>query len=197
MLFSTLTRCRCCPLHACFSMRGRMQVIYIAPLKALVRERMDDWGAPGKFCQVSGMMMMVGGRVRRGAGREAERGAASRAGHIRRGRLCGFRGCGAAARCICGHMCGVSVVWRWGWRGAGGAPQVLGKSMVELTGDYTPDLRALLGADIIIATPEKWDGISRQWQTRGYAKKVSGRARDGRLRCNTIRYCSQPINQLV
>lgn len=29
-----------------------LQVIYIAPLKALVRERMDDWGAPGKFCQV-------------------------------------------------------------------------------------------------------------------------------------------------
>lgn len=50
--------------------------------------------------------------------------------------------------------------------------QVLGKSMVELTGDYTPDLRALLAADIIIATPEKWDGISRQWQSRAYAKKV-------------------------
>jgi len=37
----------------------------------------------------------------------------------------------------------------------------LGKKMVELTGDYTPDLRALLSADVIIATPEKWDGISR------------------------------------
>jgi hypothetical protein len=35
-------------------------------------------------------------------------------------------------------------------------------------GDYTPDLRALLAADIIIATPEKWDGISRNWQTRGW-----------------------------
>lgn len=34
-------------------------------------------------------------------------------------------------------------------------------------GDYTPDLKALLAADIIIATPEKWDGISRNWQTRG------------------------------
>ncbi len=39
-------------------------------------------------------------------------------------------------------------------------------------GDYTPDLRALLNADIIICTPEKWDGISRAWQTRGYVKKV-------------------------
>jgi hypothetical protein len=41
-------------------------------------------------------------------------------------------------------------------------------------GDYTPDLAALLSADIIIATPEKWDGISRNWQSRGYVKKVRG-----------------------
>ncbi len=39
-------------------------------------------------------------------------------------------------------------------------------------GDFTPDLRALLAADIIIATPEKWDGISRNWQTRAYVKQV-------------------------
>ena len=48
----------------------------------------------------------------------------------------------------------------------------LGKKMVELTGDYTPDLRALLSADIIICTPEKWDGISRNWQNRTYVQKV-------------------------
>jgi hypothetical protein len=42
------------------------------------------------------------------------------------------------------------------------------------TGDYTPDLRALLAADIIIATPEKWDSISRAWQTRAYVSKVLG-----------------------
>ena len=66
------------------------KVLYIAPLKALVRERIKDW-TPG---------------------------------------LCA----------------------------------ALGKSMVELTGDYTPDLAALLAADIIICTPEKWDGISRSWQ---------------------------------
>jgi hypothetical protein len=41
-------------------------------------------------------------------------------------------------------------------------------------GDHTPDLAALLAADVIIATPEKWDGISRNWQTRGYVKKVRG-----------------------
>lgn len=49
----------------------------------------------------------------------------------------------------------------------------LGLRMVELTGDYTPDLRALLQADIIVSTPEKWDGISRNWQSRAYVKKVA------------------------
>lgn len=43
---------------------------------------------------------------------------------------------------------------------------------VELTGDLTPDLVALLAADIIISTPEKWDGISRNWQNRKYVTKV-------------------------
>eukprot|EP00951_Prasinocladus_malaysianus_P029784 scaffold276840_cov21-Prasinocladus_malaysianus.AAC.1 len=73
-------------------------VVYIAPLKALVRERIDDWSA---------------GLCRR-----------------------------------------------------------LKKRMVELTGEYTPDIQALLAANIIICTPEKWDGISRKWQSRGYVKKV-------------------------
>ena len=41
-----------------------------------------------------------------------------------------------------------------------------------MTGDYTPDLMALMSADIIISTPEKWDGISRNWHNRGYVKKV-------------------------
>lgn len=43
---------------------------------------------------------------------------------------------------------------------------------VELTGDFTPDMRALLSADIIISTPEKWDGISRNWHNRSYVTKV-------------------------
>ncbi|KAL9170519.1 hypothetical protein ABFS82_04G149700 [Erythranthe guttata] len=81
-----------------FNTQPDMKAIYIAPLKALVRERMNDW----------------------------------------RKRL-------------------VSQ---------------LGKRMVEMTGDYTPDMNALLAADIIISTPEKWDGISRNWHTRGYVKKV-------------------------
>ena len=75
------------------------KVVYIAPLKALVRERIEDWRK---------------------------------------------------------HLC----------------PK-LGKRLVELTGDYTPDLRALLNADIIVATPEKWDGISRNWRSRAYVTKVA------------------------
>lgn len=41
-----------------------------------------------------------------------------------------------------------------------------------MTGDFTPDLMALLSADIIISTPEKWDGISRSWHSRSYVMKV-------------------------
>ena len=53
-----------------------------------------------------------------------------------------------------------------------GLCRVLGKRLVELTGEFTPDVRALLAADVIICTPEKWDGISRSWQSRGYVTKV-------------------------
>uniref|UniRef100_A0A453IMU3 Helicase C-terminal domain-containing protein n=1 Tax=Aegilops tauschii subsp. strangulata TaxID=200361 RepID=A0A453IMU3_AEGTS len=41
-----------------------------------------------------------------------------------------------------------------------------------MTGDFTPDMVALLSADIIISTPEKWDGISRSWHSRSYVMKV-------------------------
>lgn len=44
----------------------------------------------------------------------------------------------------------------------------LNKSVLELTGDYTPDLEALMAADVLITTPEKWDGISRSWANRTY-----------------------------
>lgn len=75
------------------------KVVYIAPMKALVRERVKDWGA-----RLSGPM---------------------------------------------------------------------GLKLVELTGDNTPDTRTIRDADIIITTPEKWDGISRSWQTRSYVRQVS------------------------
>jgi len=44
--------------------------------------------------------------------------------------------------------------------------------VVELTGDVAPDMKAITHADLIVTTPEKWDGISRSWQTRGYVKAV-------------------------
>eukprot|EP01130_Rhizamoeba_saxonica_P011676 TRINITY_DN4859_c0_g2_i1.p1 TRINITY_DN4859_c0_g2~~TRINITY_DN4859_c0_g2_i1.p1 ORF type:complete len:1866 (+),score=443.62 TRINITY_DN4859_c0_g2_i1:728-5599(+) len=47
-----------------------------------------------------------------------------------------------------------------------------GKKVIELTGDYTPDIRSLQTADIILTTPEKWDGISRNWKQRSYVSKV-------------------------
>ena len=75
------------------------QVVYIAPMKALVRERMTDW----------------------------------------RSRL----------------------------------QNSLGLRLVELTGDVTPDVRAIQSADVIVTTPEKWDGISRSWQTRNYVQDVA------------------------
>lgn len=48
----------------------------------------------------------------------------------------------------------------------------LGKRVLELTGDTTPELHALERADIILTTPEKWDGISRNWQQRQYVQRV-------------------------
>ena len=50
--------------------------------------------------------------------------------------------------------------------------QLLGVSVLELTGDHTPDMRALQRADVLITTPEKWDGVSRSWHRRGYVQKV-------------------------
>ncbi|KAK0391137.1 hypothetical protein NLU13_0639 [Sarocladium strictum] len=82
-----------------FRERPKSKVVYIAPMKALVRERVKDWGQ----------------------------------------RLA----------------------------------KPLGLKLVELTGDNTPDTRTIKDADIIITTPEKWDGISRSWQTRGYVRQVS------------------------
>jgi len=48
----------------------------------------------------------------------------------------------------------------------------IGRTTVELTGDATPDARSLKKADIVVTTPEKWDGVSRSWQSRAYVKQV-------------------------
>lgn len=49
----------------------------------------------------------------------------------------------------------------------------MGRTLVELTGDVTPDLKSLEMADIIVTTPEKWDGVSRSWKDRKYVTDVS------------------------
>ncbi|KAJ1353758.1 hypothetical protein KIN20_010473 [Parelaphostrongylus tenuis] len=48
----------------------------------------------------------------------------------------------------------------------------LGYRVVEISGDYTPDMSTLNAAPIMITTPEKWDGISRSWETRQYVREV-------------------------
>ncbi|GBG24263.1 Activating signal cointegrator 1 complex subunit 3 [Hondaea fermentalgiana] len=48
----------------------------------------------------------------------------------------------------------------------------LNKRVVEFTGDVTPDPGVLRRADVLITTPEKWDGASRMWQDRSYVKQV-------------------------
>lgn len=50
--------------------------------------------------------------------------------------------------------------------------RMLGKRVEELTGDVTPNIQALRRADIVLTTPEKWDGISRNWQQRSYVQDV-------------------------
>ncbi len=48
----------------------------------------------------------------------------------------------------------------------------LGYRVLELTGDITPDMKALKTADLLIVTPEKWDSISRGWKRRDYVQNV-------------------------
>ncbi|XP_026126683.1 activating signal cointegrator 1 complex subunit 3-like [Carassius auratus] len=49
----------------------------------------------------------------------------------------------------------------------------LGRKVVELTGDVTPDMRAIAQADMIVTTPEKWDRVSHSWQNHSYVQKVA------------------------
>lgn len=48
-----------------------------------------------------------------------------------------------------------------------------GHKVVELTGDSIPAAKDVKEASIIITTPEKFDGISRNWQTRKFVQQVS------------------------
>jgi replicative superfamily II helicase len=49
----------------------------------------------------------------------------------------------------------------------------LGLTVLEFTGDAAPDAAALRRADIIITTPEKWDGVTRGWKSRPYVSSTS------------------------
>eukprot|EP01029_Cantina_marsupialis_P030668 TRINITY_DN838_c0_g1_i2.p1 TRINITY_DN838_c0_g1~~TRINITY_DN838_c0_g1_i2.p1 ORF type:complete len:1736 (-),score=582.30 TRINITY_DN838_c0_g1_i2:39-4685(-) len=48
-----------------------------------------------------------------------------------------------------------------------------GFKILELTGDVTPDASQLRAADVLITTPEKWDGVSRDWANRSFVQQVS------------------------
>ncbi|ORZ33314.1 Sec63 Brl domain-domain-containing protein [Catenaria anguillulae PL171] len=48
----------------------------------------------------------------------------------------------------------------------------LGMKIVELTGDVAPDMDTITKGDLIITTPEKWDGVSRSWRNRQYVQAV-------------------------
>ncbi|SCU79563.1 LADA_0B01552g1_1 [Lachancea dasiensis] len=50
---------------------------------------------------------------------------------------------------------------------------ITGDKVIELTGDSLPDPKDVRDATIIITTPEKFDGISRNWQTRKFVQEVS------------------------
>uniref|UniRef100_A0A915CIG8 U5 small nuclear ribonucleoprotein 200 kDa helicase n=2 Tax=Parascaris univalens TaxID=6257 RepID=A0A915CIG8_PARUN len=93
------TLCAELAMYRVFTRQPTKKCVYIAPLKALVRERVNDWSET-------------------------------------LGRLMRFR-------------------------------------TVELTGDHTPDVRSLAAARLVITTPEKWDGITRGWETREYVKDVA------------------------
>ena len=45
--------------------------------------------------------------------------------------------------------------------------------VIELTGDSAPELGQVQRADIIVTTPEKWDGVSRFWEQREYVQKAT------------------------
>lgn len=48
----------------------------------------------------------------------------------------------------------------------------LGKKVEELSGDYSPDTSALRAADLLLTTPEKWDGVTRGWEDKSFVSCV-------------------------
>ena len=52
-------------------------------------------------------------------------------------------------------------------------PEGLGLNVVELIGETAADTKALEKGNIIIATPEKWDMLSRRWKQRKNVQNVA------------------------
>jgi len=48
----------------------------------------------------------------------------------------------------------------------------LGCRVCEFTGEHSPDPGVLNRAQLILTTPEKWDGVSRGWRQRPYVRRV-------------------------
>ena len=55
------------------------------------------------------------------------------------------------------------------WQNKFGA---LGKKIVMLTGETATDLKLIAKGHVIIATPEKWDVLSRRWKQRKNVQNV-------------------------
>ena len=49
----------------------------------------------------------------------------------------------------------------------------LGVAVSELTGDGPADLKALEGSDVVVATPERFDALSRRWKQRRAVRELS------------------------
>ena len=47
-----------------------------------------------------------------------------------------------------------------------------GDKLIELTGEFTPDSNAIAKASLIVATPEKWDAVSRGFVVRRFVQTV-------------------------
>ncbi|AFZ80737.1 DEAD/DEAH box helicase domain-containing protein [Theileria equi strain WA] len=47
-----------------------------------------------------------------------------------------------------------------------------GKRVIEFTGDSKSQTTEVINSDIIITTPEKWDGVSRHWKKRAFVRSV-------------------------
>lgn len=52
-------------------------------------------------------------------------------------------------------------------------PEGLGLNVVELSGETAADTKALERGNIVVATPERWDMLSRRWKQRKNVQAVS------------------------